>query len=83
MTRKEAIEVLENGAWWDLLIPVTTIEGRKSDIELHEALAIDVVDGVLSIGCFGCKDYTPISKLMKLHNELRLREPVQAKKEGR
>lgn len=51
--------------------------------ECGDALAIDVVDGVLSIGCFGCKDYTPISKLMKLHNELRLREPVQAKKEGR
>ena len=40
--------------------------------ECGDALAIDVVDGVLSIGCFGCKDYTPISKLMKLHNELRL-----------
>lgn len=40
MTREEAIEILENGVWWDLLIPVTTIEGRKSDIELHEALDI-------------------------------------------
>ena len=36
MTREKAIEVLENGAWWDLLIPITTIEGRKSDIDLTE-----------------------------------------------
>ena len=42
MTREKAIEVLENGAWWDLLIPITTIEGRKSDIELHEALDIAI-----------------------------------------
>lgn len=67
MTREKAIEVLENGAWWDLLIPITTIEGRKSDIELHEALDIDIVNGVLAIGCFGCGEYTPISELMKLH----------------
>lgn len=51
--------------------------------ECGDALDIDVVDGVLSIGCFGCQDYTPIPKLMKLHNELRLREPLQAQKEGR
>ena len=38
MTREEAIEVLENGGWWDLLIPVTTIEGRIEDGKLHEAL---------------------------------------------
>lgn len=38
MTREEAIEVLENGGWWDLLIPVTTIEGRIEDDKLHEAL---------------------------------------------
>lgn len=44
--------------------------------ECGDALVIDVVDGVFSIGCFGCEDYTPISKLMKLHNELRLREPI-------
>lgn len=31
MTREEAIEILENGGWWDLLIPVTTIEGRDED----------------------------------------------------
>ena len=42
MTREKAIEVLENGAWWDLLIPITTIEGRKLDIELHEALDIAI-----------------------------------------
>ena len=38
MTREEAIKVLENGGWWDLLIPVTTIEGRIEDDKLHEAL---------------------------------------------
>lgn len=38
MTREEAIEVLENGDWWDLLVPVTTIEGRIEDDKLHEAL---------------------------------------------
>ena len=38
MTREEAIEVLENGGWWDSLIPVTTIEGRIEDDKLHEAL---------------------------------------------
>lgn len=42
MTKEKAIEVLENGAWWDLLIPITTIEGRKLDIELHEALDIAI-----------------------------------------
>ena len=38
MTRGEAIEVLENGGWWDLLIPITTIEGRIEEDKLHEAL---------------------------------------------
>ncbi len=38
MTREEAIEVLENGEWWDLLIPITTIEGRVEEDKLHEAL---------------------------------------------
>ena len=38
MTREEAIEVLENGGWWDLLIPVTTIEGRIEEDKLHEAI---------------------------------------------
>ena len=40
MTREEAIAVLENGAWWDLLIPVTTIEGRIEEDKFHEALDI-------------------------------------------
>lgn len=48
-----------------------------------DALDIDIVNGVLAIDCFGCGEYTPIPKLMKLHNELRLREPAQTKKEGR
>ena len=38
MKREEAIEVLENGGWWDLLIPITTIEGRVEEDKLHEAL---------------------------------------------
>ena len=38
MTREEAIEIIENGGWWDLLIPVTTIEGRIEEDKLHEAL---------------------------------------------
>ena len=38
MTREEAIEVVENGGWWDLLIPITTIEGRIEEDKLHEAL---------------------------------------------
>lgn len=42
MTREEAIEVLENGGWWDLLIPVTTIEGRIEDDKLHEALDLAI-----------------------------------------
>lgn len=42
MTREEAIEVLENGGWWDSLIPVTTIEGRIEDDKLHEALDIAI-----------------------------------------
>lgn len=42
MTRAEAIEVLENGSWWDLLIPVTTIEGRIEDDKLHEALDLAI-----------------------------------------
>ena len=40
MTWEEAIEVLENGGWWDLLIPITTIEGRVEEDKLHEALAL-------------------------------------------
>ena len=42
MTREEAIEVLENGDWWDYLIPVTTIEGRIEDDKLHEALDLAI-----------------------------------------
>ena len=42
MTREEAIEVLENGGWRDLLIPVTTIEGRIEDDKLHEALDLAI-----------------------------------------
>ena len=38
MTREEAIEIIENGGWWDSLIPVTTIEGRIEEDKLHEAL---------------------------------------------
>ena len=41
-TREEAIEVLENGGWWDSLIPVTTIEGRIEEDKLHEALDLAI-----------------------------------------
>ena len=57
MTREKAIEVLENGAWWDLLIPITTIEGRKSDIELHEAL--DIAIAALRNGWISVNDRLP------------------------
>ena len=57
MTREKAIEVLENGAWWDLLIPITTIEGRKSDIELHEAL--DIAIAALRNNWISVKDRLP------------------------
>ena len=42
MTREEAIEILENGGWWDLLIPVTTIEGRDEEDKLHEAIDLAI-----------------------------------------
>ena len=57
MTKEKAIEVLENGAWWDLLIPITTIEGRKSDIELHEAL--DIAIAALRNGWISVEDRLP------------------------
>ena len=38
MTREEVIEILENGGWWELLIPITTIEGRIEEDKLHEAI---------------------------------------------
>lgn len=57
MTREKAIEILENGAWWDLLIPITTIEGMKSDIELHEAL--DIAIAALRNGWISVEDRLP------------------------
>ena len=42
MTQEEAIKVLENGGWWDLFIPVTTIEGRIEEDKLYEALDLAV-----------------------------------------
>ena len=57
MTREKAIEILENGAWWDLLIPITTIEGRKSDIELYEAL--DIAIAALRNGWISVEDRLP------------------------
>lgn len=38
MTKEEAIEILKNGGWWDLLIPITTIEGRSDEGKLHQAI---------------------------------------------
>lgn len=34
-----------------------------------DALTIDIVNGVLSIGCFGCNEYTPVSELMRLYTD--------------
>lgn len=42
MTREEAIEILENGGWWDLLVPITTIEGRNDEYKLHGAIDMAV-----------------------------------------
>ncbi len=36
-------------------------------LKCGDALDIDIVNGVLAIGCFGCGEYTPVSELMKLH----------------
>lgn len=38
MKIEEAIEILQNGEWWDLLIPITTVEGRSDENKLHEAI---------------------------------------------
>ena len=38
MTDREAIEIIENGGWWDLFIPITTVKGRNEEIKLHQAL---------------------------------------------
>lgn len=57
MTKEKAIEILENGAWWDLFIPITTIEGRKLDIELHEAL--DIAIAALRNGWISVEDRLP------------------------
>ncbi len=38
MNREEAIEIFENGGWWDMLVPITTIEGRNDEYKLHEAI---------------------------------------------
>ena len=64
MTREEAIEILENGGWWDLLIPITTIEGRSDEDKLHQAIDMAIsalrsvsreqVDKVFP-GCRSCK----------------------------
>ncbi len=42
MKREEAIEILENGGWWDLLVPITTIEGRNEEDKLHRAIDMAV-----------------------------------------
>lgn len=42
MTNEEAIKVLENGGWWDLLIPITTIEGRNEENNLHKAIDLAI-----------------------------------------
>ena len=38
MKIEEAIEILENGGWWELLVPITTVEGRSDEDKLHQAV---------------------------------------------
>lgn len=77
MTREKAIEILENGAWWDLLIPITTIEGMKSDIELHEAL--DIAIAALRNGWISVEDRLPEDDLPKDSDRLMIKCLVAAK----
>lgn len=62
MTNREAIETFENGRWWDMLVPVNTVEERNEENRLHEA--IDVAISALqkhegrSNGCRICFDAT-------------------------
>ena len=42
MTREEAIEIFNNGGWWDMLIPVTTIGMRNDEYKLHEAIDVAI-----------------------------------------
>lgn len=72
MTREEAIEVLENGGWWDLLIPITTIEGRVEEDKLHEAL-----DLALSALRAPTREQLSEFKTCDLVDELRKREGVE------
>lgn len=72
MTREEAIEVLENGGWWDLLIPITTIEGRVEEDKLHEAL-----DLALSALRPVSREQLSEFKTCDLVDELRKREGVE------
>ncbi len=72
MKREEAIEVLENGGWWDLLIPITTIEGRVEEDKLHEAL-----DLALSALRAPTREQLSEFKTCDLVDELRKREGVE------
>lgn len=42
MTVEEAIEILENGGWWESLIPVTTMKGRDEEEKLYEAVFLAI-----------------------------------------
>ena len=69
----------------------TSAKGKIWCNECGDALVLDIADGELTIGCFGCGKYIPVTKLMKVYTELdkheidfaRLRELAQADKEGR
>ena len=76
--RDQAIEDLK--AYEDMGLDPETIKGILDAIngglsaengiwcpKCGDALDIDIVNGVLAIGCFGCGEYTPVSELMKLH----------------
>lgn len=72
MKREEAIEVLENGGWWDLLIPITTIEGRVEEDKLHEALDL-ALSALRPVGREQLSEF----KTCDLVDELRKREGVE------
>lgn len=59
MTREEAIEILENGMWWELLIPITTIEGRESEDKLHQAIDIAIAALTHPTGWISVEDRIP------------------------
>lgn len=61
MKIEEAIEILENGGWWDLLIPITTIEGRSDEDKLHQAIDM-AISALRSMPEAGKKNFRVITQ---------------------